>query len=194
MFNIRRFLLIVIITFSFNSLSEADDIKDFEIDGMSIGDSLLKYYDKKKIINALNDAYYYPDKKFLDIFIKPSNISSYEWLQITLKKSEKKFLAHAIAGQVDFTNNINECYKKKSDIAKEVQQFFDNRIKPKTVKIIHPIDKSGKSKIETTEFQLNGGRIEIQCFDWSSNVSYSDKLIVNVKSTEAIDYFSNVYN
>ena len=37
----RNFLLILILTFSFQSLSKADDIRDFEIEGISIGDSLL---------------------------------------------------------------------------------------------------------------------------------------------------------
>ena len=35
--------LVLVLTFSFQSLSKADDIKDFEIEGMSIGDSLLDY-------------------------------------------------------------------------------------------------------------------------------------------------------
>ena len=37
----KRIFLIIILTFSFQTLINADDIKDFEIDGMSIGDSLL---------------------------------------------------------------------------------------------------------------------------------------------------------
>ena len=40
----KRLLLILILTFSFQSLTKADDIRDFEIEGMSIGDSLLDYF------------------------------------------------------------------------------------------------------------------------------------------------------
>ena len=43
----RNFLLILILTFSFQSLSKADDIRDFEIEGMSIGDSALDFFTKK---------------------------------------------------------------------------------------------------------------------------------------------------
>ena len=35
--------------FSFQSWTKADDIRDFEIEGMSIGDSLLDYYSKEEI-------------------------------------------------------------------------------------------------------------------------------------------------
>ena len=40
----KRLLLILILTLSFQSLTKADDIRDFEIEGMSIGDSLLEYF------------------------------------------------------------------------------------------------------------------------------------------------------
>ena len=46
-FIMKRLLLILILTFSFQSLTKADDIRDFEIEGMSIGDSLLDYFLKK---------------------------------------------------------------------------------------------------------------------------------------------------
>ena len=42
----KRLLLILILTFSFQTLSKADDIRDFEIEGMSIGDSLLDHFSK----------------------------------------------------------------------------------------------------------------------------------------------------
>ena len=59
----RFIILIFIIIFSFLSLSKADDIRDFEIEGLSIGDSALKYFSEKDIKNSKqknqypNDAY-----------------------------------------------------------------------------------------------------------------------------------------
>ena len=52
-FNMKRLLLILILTFSFQALVKADDIRDFEVEGISIGDSLLNYYSKKEIKNKL---------------------------------------------------------------------------------------------------------------------------------------------
>ena len=49
----RIFLSVLILIFSLQSWSKADDISDFEIEGMSIGDSVLKYYSKKE----LNDLF-----------------------------------------------------------------------------------------------------------------------------------------
>ena len=47
----KRLLLILILTFSFQNLTKADDIRDFEIEGISIGDSLLDYFSQEEINN-----------------------------------------------------------------------------------------------------------------------------------------------
>jgi hypothetical protein len=47
----KRLLLILILTFSFQTLTKADDIRDFEIEGMSIGDSALDFFSEEDIKN-----------------------------------------------------------------------------------------------------------------------------------------------
>ena len=53
----RIILTLLIIIFSIQSLTKADDIRDFEIEGMSIGDSLLDYYSEDVILNATTTKY-----------------------------------------------------------------------------------------------------------------------------------------
>ena len=65
----NRLLLILIITFGFQSWTNADDIKEFEIEGMSIGDSLLDYFNLDEIKDF--DKISYPDKKY--IFVNLEN-------------------------------------------------------------------------------------------------------------------------
>ena len=47
----KRLLLTLILTLSFQTLTKADDIRDFQIEGMSIGDSLLRYYSEDQILS-----------------------------------------------------------------------------------------------------------------------------------------------
>ena len=47
----RRLLLILILSFSFQSWTKADDIKNLEMEGLSIGNSLLSYLNKKEILD-----------------------------------------------------------------------------------------------------------------------------------------------
>ena len=45
----KVFISILILIFSLQSLTKADDIRDFEIEGISIGDSLLEKISQKDI-------------------------------------------------------------------------------------------------------------------------------------------------
>jgi len=68
--------------FGFSAPSFADDIRDLEIGGMSLGDSLLDYFSEKEILT--NQPYLEMEKE--DIF-KTVSISCYDWSsQITEEK------------------------------------------------------------------------------------------------------------
>ena len=85
----KRLLLILILTLSFQSWTKADDISDFQIEGMSIGDSLLDYFGEDKITNYLH--FPYNSKKFA-LWINPKNASfeTFEGIQVHVKKNEKR--------------------------------------------------------------------------------------------------------
>ena len=63
----RIFLTLLILIFSLQSWTKADDISDFEIEGISIGDSLLDYYTTEEIINSKKTIY--PESKNFILFI-----------------------------------------------------------------------------------------------------------------------------
>ena len=46
----KKLFIIIIIFISFQTLSKADDIRDFQIEGMSIGDSLLNLFSEEELI------------------------------------------------------------------------------------------------------------------------------------------------
>ena len=48
----RIFLTILVLIFSLQTWTKADDIRDFEIESMSIGDSLLNYMNINEIKKA----------------------------------------------------------------------------------------------------------------------------------------------
>ena len=59
----KIYLIIFILIFSYQSWTKADDIRDFEIEGISIGEKLSKKMSKKEIkqntINYFNDTRQY---------------------------------------------------------------------------------------------------------------------------------------
>ena len=58
----RIFLSVLILIFSLQFIAKADDISDFQIEGMSVGDSLLNYLTKEEINNL--PYRWYPKKKY----------------------------------------------------------------------------------------------------------------------------------
>ena len=58
----RLILIMLVLIFSLQSKTKADNIRDFQIEGMSIGDSALDYFSEDEIKNNLVD--WYKDNKF----------------------------------------------------------------------------------------------------------------------------------
>ena len=188
----KRLLLILILTFCFQSLSKADDITDFQIEGMSIGSSLLDKYSLYEIKKRINDedSFHYKDNRYLDIFFKLKN-SNYEWVQITIKPKDKKFIIYSIGGQVDYMGNIEKCYMDIINIFSNIKENFKPQRFEKNVKITHTFDKTGNSKAIYSRLFYQKGLINIECYDWSDKLPYTDKLLVSVMSSEFRNFLNN---
>ena len=61
----KKLLAIVVLSLCFITPSQADDIRDFQIEGMSIGDSLLDYFSEKDIKSAKKVTYPSSDKYYV---------------------------------------------------------------------------------------------------------------------------------
>ena len=62
----KKFFAIIILSISLTTSSNADDIRDFQIEGMSIGDSLLNHFNEKFIkdrISKTRSNYKYVGKR-----------------------------------------------------------------------------------------------------------------------------------
>ena len=72
-----------LILFSFQVPSWADDISDFEIEGISIGDSLLDYFSKKEIKDNTEIGYYTNNKYTPVEFFQLSSFKTYDSVGVT---------------------------------------------------------------------------------------------------------------
>ena len=117
----KRLLLIFILTFSFQSWSKADDIRDFEIEGISLGDSLLKYMSTRDIkSNKLN--FYHSKSKFIAINFS-GNKNMYEHVYLYVKRNDKNFKIYMIRA-ANLVKNKNSCFKSKKKIVEEMRSLF----------------------------------------------------------------------
>jgi len=189
----RNFLLILILTFSFQSLTKADDINDLQIEGMSIGENILDFFTIKDLKN-FGEGNYPASDKFYDIYTHSEKYTQYDSVGINLKKNN--YLIYGISGSI-FIKNIDECKKKKNEIQNEIiSQFIDSKIIDHgtyTQKDYNDND-STKTQVEI-HLPNKGGLISIECSDWSKKTEAShgwyDNLSVSIYSKEFEKWLRN---
>ena len=189
----RVFIAVLVLIFSFQSLSKADDIRDFEIEGMSIGDSLLDYFSEDEIKDGIVENYYQykSNKKFIAVeFYEFPFFETYENVQVHVKSDDKKYKIYAIDGFDFYDENIDDCYKKQNKIDKELSKVFKDAKRKFKSKAKHPSDETGKSNVTYIVYWLKSGdHASIDCTDWSSNMKpREDNLSVGLVTKEFNDW------
>ena len=81
----RIFIIVLFLILNLQSWTKADDIREFEIEGTSVGSSLTDYFNESEIKNGIR-KYKYSSDKFIVANIYPSNYEVYESLQFHFKK------------------------------------------------------------------------------------------------------------
>ena len=183
--------------FLFQNFTKADDIRDFQIEGMSIGDSALDYFTKNEIRTERKYRIKYPSSnKFSAItFSEYPKLKVYDGVQINVKNKDKKYIIYAISGINYYSNNIDRCKRQMELVSAEVVKIFpDTTITKRTKK--HEYDKSGKSLIHQNIFDMNSGdEVRVECYDWSKKMfnknNLEDQLVVSILSEEFSYFMTN---
>jgi len=190
----KRLILILILTFSFQTLAKADDIRDFEIEGMSIGDSLLDYFSKEQINLSINkNSYKDSDRKFTALYtgdIKDHEV--YDYMRVHILTKDKKFKIYGISGMIDYKKkDIQKCYSLQKNIEKEFDKTFSSYDKWQD-KFKSMYDKTGKSFITSIYYETNLGIAKISCYDFSSHVKYPSGIDVTINTKEFSDWLISI--
>ena len=158
----NRLLLVLILTLSFQTWTKADDIKDFQIEGMSVGDSLLDHMDKDLIIKAMKSEFSYSyEKEFISIstWSIRDKFKTYDDVGIILDLTDKKYEIFALEGILYMKDNdIDKCYKKQNEIADSIKKSLNldegyTFFAPKNELSSHHLS------VKSTDFDLNGGGV-----------------------------------
>ena len=188
MFIMKWLLLILFLTLSFQSWTKADDIIDFEIEGMSIGDSLFDYFSESEIKEFAVTKYENSDKFYI-LTTVTSKFELYDSLQFSVKKNDKKYEIYGMAGIIWFEKNVNECLIKKKEIEKDLNIIFKNSKIEAYKEMKLPYDPTGKSQqLSQIQYIIENGLISIECTDFSESMTiekgYTDNLKIATFSKE----------
>ena len=141
----KVFIAVLVLIFSLQSLTKADDVRDFQIEGMSIGDSALDFFSEEKIKS--NKRNWYKDKKFYGVKIKIQSITAFAY----------------------YPNKIDKCYDAQLTLSKEFETVFPNT-KKEIFEYNNKHDPHGQSTEKDIVFIFDdGSEAGIACLDWGEN-------------------------
>ena len=191
----RVFIAVIVLIFSLQSLTKADDIRDFQIEGMSIGDSLLDYFSEEEIL--INRATYYSNDKITTSKMLSDKFENFDQLDISFVTKDSKYKIIGMSGAI-YEKNMSEGCKSKSNEIKNFVIKTLNNINYEYVEETqtHPVDKSGKSTVETKYFYLNNGDlISVQCYNFSKETGFTNALKLGVDKKKFVEWlYHEAYN
>ncbi len=188
------FATVLVLMFSLQSWTKADDIRDFEIEGISIGDSALDFMLIDEIketikLTANNYSYLKNPKKYREAYIFTSNnFKNYEKVSLMFKHNDKNYKILFLRGLIDYNENLIECLSKMNEIANDIENIIPNNAK-ETFEARSPLDKTGNSIYHFIVYKLvSGDRIRLSCNDWDEKLrkknNWSEGLSVSLQSKE----------
>ena len=188
-------ILVLIIIINPQTVTKADDISDFEIEGISIGDKLFDHITLKQFNDWEKYKYYYKDKKFV---VVPCKLTSKQYDQIgcTIKNTlDGNYKIYGINGTIKFPKDISKCFKKKDEVTKVFKNMLSNTESIDRGTYAHDADPTGNSKQTVVDFEFkNSSYIRVVCHDWSEKLTKENEWIDEFKvyiTSKELSYFIN---
>ena len=191
----KKLLAIITISLCFMLPSQADDIRDFQIEGMSIGDSALNYFSEKEIKKNIRIAY--KKKDFTHVENNNYPFKNYDAVDINFKTGDPEYKIQSLSGVINYKNKSMIEYKKQlKEIFNEISKMF-----PKWKKVaisttaMELMDPSGKSKQTWGGFFSDQGSITVGCVDYSAETfpKSMDHLDLTIRTEEFNNFLRFAY-
>ena len=190
----RLFLSFLILIFTIQSWTKADDIKDFEIEGMSINQSALNFMTVDEIVNKTLP--YFETKRKYYITGIVNNLKLYDQVEIYLKSNDNKYYIKSIIAGI-FIDELDQCLKQKKKIVNDLDKIFLD-IKKISGSKKHEADPTGQSKHYIDQYNLGyPNHIRVECTQFSKEMINAglaqNSLNVVVMTKEINDWVTGGY-
>ena len=167
-------LLAIIVLGLFCSYSVlADNVRNYEIEGMSIGDSLLDFMSESEIKN--NEIKYFAKKKKYSVAGVLWGLNTFDQVEVYYKSKDKKYKIEQIAGMM-FIDNLDECLQERETIIKSFGSSFSN-LEKNTAVLDYAPDKTGKSKQHQVSYFFNkkNSNMRVECVQFSQKMKEEER-------------------
>ena len=180
---------ILLLILSLQSWTKADDISDFEIEGISIGVSALKYFSKTELDEKKEKGFVYEKKDFYSAtFYSKNFFEVYDNVQLHLKKDDINYIIYSVGGRkIYYDHDIEKCYSDMDEALESIKGYFKNAsIKDTGIKDYAFDDKV---KVKSYYVQLiSGDEVAIECYDYPKDYEFTDDLTIAIDSKEFVKW------
>ena len=200
----KKIFGIVFLSILISTSAHSENIKDFKIENISIGDSALDYFAESQIDDSVLDWYNYSYKAYSTSLLPGKGI--YDWFKISYKSDDDNFLIEGLVGIVEKKNYEDvKCNEELDAEALNISKLFKNtkQRKKKLYKVIYNPRKvfqeksqSGKSTLTSISFDFkDGGKVILSCYDMDKATNQIDSPIKDINQFDSfrIDIRSNVF-
>ena len=206
----KIFLGILVIGFLLSKSAYGDDIKNFQIEKISIGDSALNYFSESQLQDNELDWHNYSYKEYSTSLLPGKGI--YDWFQITYKSYDDNFTIEGLVGIIEKRNYDNKkCNNELDTAALNISKLFGNikrgkkqsyKIAYNPSKIFYATDSLGKSTATSISFNfLDEIEIILACYDmdkatneiksYITDINQFDSFRIDIRSSAFADYLEN---
>lgn len=200
----KKILGIVFLGLLLSTSAYTDDIKDFKIESISIGDSALDYFTESQLENGELDWFNYSYKEYSTSLLLGKDI--YDWFKISYNSHDDDFIIEGLVGiVVKKKYDDNKCNKELDTAALDISKLFKNTKQGKKQlykvvynprKIFQEPNSSGKSTATSISFDFKDeGKIILSCYNMDKATNQIDSPIkdINQFDTFRIDIRSKVF-
>ena len=188
----------------------ADDISDFQIEGISVGDSLLDYMSEDEILKKIelkeNDFSYLKEpNKYVQINLYKAFPTYKSGLSFLVKNNSsnqyitnqnEKYRIETIHGVIDYNEDFDGCIAKRNEIVKVLSSMFLNAQKTEG-DYAHSADPSGSSIVDGVWYTLDSGAdISAYCTNHEETfrfkMDWDEGLSIGISSAEVATWLMDL--
>ena len=187
----QKIIIIITLFINLQSLTKADDIRDFEIEGMGLGDSALNFFTKSEIDKSVEEMPQYPNDEYKIAYIQKSkkyNFENYQGITFYFKKNDRSYKIAGIVASNYYPNDFQNCLNDLKKMRKDIENSFDV-IPTYEGEDILEFDTFGETKMYGAVYDLaENGFSQVVCYDWSKEISKIqgriDELTIGISTKE----------
>jgi len=187
-------LLEIFVLVLLSTSAYTDDIKNFQIEKITIGDSALDYFSEAQLEDNELDWHNYSYKEYSTSLLPGKGI--YDWFQISYKSDDDNFKIEGLVGILVIKNYDNKkCNEKLNTVAIDISELFKNtkqgkkekyKIAYNPRKIFQVEDFSGKSTATSISFNLlDKGEIILACYNMDKATNQIGSLIKDINQFDS---------